>query len=76
MLRIPHFLDNRLTDGGKVVPPLFTSQKHYYFYVSGTHFYYRLSKPQGLVRPEGLGKFKNHLIEYRTRDLPVCSVVP
>jgi hypothetical protein len=43
MLRIPHCLDNRLTDGGKVVrpthPPNFTPQKHYYFNVSGTHFY-------------------------------------
>jgi hypothetical protein len=42
MLRIPHCLDNRLTDGGKVVssthPPHFTPQKHYYFYVSGCHF--------------------------------------
>jgi hypothetical protein len=42
MLRIPHCLDNRFTDGGKVVspthPPQFTPQKHYYFYVSGTHF--------------------------------------
>jgi hypothetical protein len=28
------------------------------FNVSGTHFCWRLSKPQGLVRPEGLGKFK------------------
>jgi hypothetical protein len=59
MLRIPHYLDNRLTDSGNVVgpkhPPHFTPQKHYY-YVSGTHFCWRLSKPQGLVRPEGLGK--------------------
>jgi hypothetical protein len=39
--------------------PHFTPQKHYYFYVSGTHFCYRLSKPQGLVQPEGLRKFKN-----------------
>jgi hypothetical protein len=42
MLRVPHCLDNRLTDGGKVVSPThpthFTPQKHYYFYVSGTHF--------------------------------------
>jgi hypothetical protein len=42
MLRIPHCLDNRLTDGGKVVSPTyrphFTPQKHYYFSVSGTHF--------------------------------------
>jgi hypothetical protein len=31
MLRIPHYLDNRLTDGGKVVSPMhlphFTPQK-------------------------------------------------
>jgi hypothetical protein len=71
MLRIPHCLDNRLTDGGKVVSPM------HHFYVSGTHFCLRLSKPQGLVCPEGSGKFKkkNHLIGYRTRDLPVCSTV-
>jgi hypothetical protein len=58
MLRIPHCLDNRLTDGGKDVSPThlphFTPQKHYYFYVSGTYFCYRLSKPQGPVGPEGL----------------------
>jgi hypothetical protein len=65
MLRIPHYLDNRLTDGGKVVspthPPHFTPQKNHYFYVSGTHFCYRLSKPKGLVRPEGLGKLKKKI---------------
>jgi hypothetical protein len=63
MLRIPQCIDNRLTDGGKVVshtqPPHFTPHKHYYFNVSGTHFCQRLSKPQDLVRPEGLGNFKN-----------------
>jgi hypothetical protein len=26
--------------------------------------------------PEGLCKFKKHLIGYRTRDVPVCSIVP
>jgi hypothetical protein len=49
--------------GGKFVSPMhpthFTPQKHYYFYVSGTHFCYRLSTPQELVRLEGLGKFRN-----------------
>jgi hypothetical protein len=53
MLRIPHCLDDRLTDGGKVLSlthrPHFTPQKHYYFSTSGT---------QGLVLPEGLGKVK------------------
>jgi hypothetical protein len=32
--------------------------KNIIFYVSGTHFCWRLSKCQGLVRPEGLGTFK------------------
>jgi hypothetical protein len=36
MLRVPHCLDNRLTDGGKVVSPThqphLTPQKHYYFF--------------------------------------------
>jgi hypothetical protein len=63
MVRIPHCLDNRLIDGGKVVsptnPPRSTSQKHY-FPASGTHFCYRLSKPQGLVRQEELGKLKKN----------------
>jgi hypothetical protein len=57
MLRIPHCLDNRPRDGCKVVSPThlphFTPQKHYYFYLFGTQV------PQGLVSPEGLGKFKN-----------------
>jgi hypothetical protein len=57
MLMIPHCLNSRLTDGGKVVSPTHrphsTPQKHF-FYVSGTNFCYRLSKPQGLVRLEGL----------------------
>jgi hypothetical protein len=81
MLRIPHFLDNRLTDGDEVVSPTHrqrsTPQKHY-FSASGTHFCQRLSKPLGLVRPEGLGKLKTifHLIGSRTRDLPACSMEP
>jgi hypothetical protein len=45
-------------------------------FVSGTHFCYRLSKPQGLERPERLGKFKKSLIGSRTLDLATCSIVP
>jgi hypothetical protein len=37
--------------------PPSTPQKHY-FSASGTHFCQRLSKPQSLVKPEGLGKLK------------------
>jgi hypothetical protein len=64
MLRIPHCLDNRLTDGGEVVRltrrPRSTPQKHF-FPASGIHFCLRLNKLQGLVRPEGLGELKNSL---------------
>jgi hypothetical protein len=83
MLRIPPCLDTRLTDGGKVViltqRPRSTPQKHFSTYC--THFCYRLSKLQGPVRLEGLGKLKKkkkliHLIGSRIRDLPACSVVP
>jgi hypothetical protein len=72
MLGIPHCLDSRLTGGCKVVSPRLrtrsTPQKQ--FSASGTLFCYRLSKPQGLVRPQGLGKFKKfiHLIASRTLD--------
>jgi hypothetical protein len=53
----------------------FTPQKRY-FYASLTHFCLWLSKPQGLVQPEGLGKLIKiiHLIGSRTRDLPVCNI--
>jgi hypothetical protein len=61
MLRISHCLDNRLKDGDKVVSskhrPRPTPKKHY-FCASGTHFCWRLSKPQGLVPPERLSKLK------------------
>jgi hypothetical protein len=42
-----------------------------FFPASGTHFYYRLSKPQGLVLLERLGKLKKliHLIGSRTHYL-------
>jgi hypothetical protein len=33
-----------------------------YFSASGTHFCWRLSKPQGLVRLDGLGKLKEKFI--------------
>jgi hypothetical protein len=62
MLRNPHCLDDQLTGGGKVISltnqPRSTPQKHY-LSASGTHFCQRLSKLQGLVRLEGLGKLKN-----------------
>jgi hypothetical protein len=50
------------------------------FSASGTDFYQRLSKPQGLVRLEVLGKLKKKtftdLIGFRTLDLQACRIVP
>jgi hypothetical protein len=72
MLRIPHCLDYWLTDGDKVVSPThrprYTPQKHY-FSASGNYFCYRLSKSQGLVRPERLGQLKNSLISSRIKPV-------
>jgi hypothetical protein len=38
MLRIPRCLDNRLTDGGKILSLRTGRALHYYFYVSSIHF--------------------------------------
>jgi hypothetical protein len=47
-----------------------------YCYPSDTHFFYRLSKHQSLVRLERLGKLIRiiHLVGFRTRDLPACNI--
>jgi hypothetical protein len=77
-MRIKHWLYSRLIDGGKVVIPTHrprsTPHKHY-FSASGVHLCQRLSKPQGLVRLEGLDKLKKfiHLIQSQALDLPACS---
>jgi hypothetical protein len=63
-----YFIDNQLTDGGKIVSPMHwlhpTPQKHY-LSVSGTHFCYTLSKPQVLEQLEGLGKLKKIILPHR-----------
>jgi len=63
-------------DGGKVVslrhrPPLPSGNK------SGTHFCWRLSRPQGHSATGRIMSLKNSsdTIGNRARDLPVCSVV-
>jgi hypothetical protein len=55
----------------------FTPQKSY-FSASGTYFCQRLSKPQDLMLPEGLGKFIKiiYILWSRTRDLPAHRSVP
>jgi hypothetical protein len=80
MIKIRRCLDNQLTDGGKVVSPMHrprsTPQKNH-FSASGTNICWRLSKPQGLVRPEVSDQLKIiiHLIGSRTRDFPAGNIV-
>jgi hypothetical protein len=61
MLRIPHCLDNRLTDGGKVcklyVPAALYSPKTLFIFLLVLISVKRLSKPQGLARLERLAFF-------------------
>jgi hypothetical protein len=68
-------LDNRFTDGGKVVsltcrPPFTPQEDSWYSFLLGVH-------PKAIVRLEGLHKLKKkiHLIGTRTRNLPACSTV-
>jgi hypothetical protein len=76
-LRLPHVLDNRLTDGGEVISlkrlPSFTPRN-----IPGTHFCKKLSRPHNHI---AAGRIKSieksdDLIANRTRDLPACSIVP
>jgi hypothetical protein len=81
MLRFPHCLDNRLTDGGKVVSPTHrprSSLQIYYFSAFGTYLCQRPSKPQDLVWPEGVSKLKKFVpvIGSRTCGFLSCSIVP
>jgi hypothetical protein len=79
MLRIPHCLDSRLTDGGKV-GSLMCRQSFYSphsIFMLLVLICYRLRKFQGLVRPEVLRKLIkiNCFIGSRTLDLPACSIM-
>jgi hypothetical protein len=76
MLRIPYYINNRLTDGSEVV-----RLKHpeiFFISVFGIHYCYRLSKICELESPEGLNKLIkfNYLIASRTCDLSAGSIVP
>jgi hypothetical protein len=76
MSRLPHFLDNRLADGGEAVSlthrPPFTPQE-----IPGTHFCQRLSRLEGHNADGRIRSIeKIHLIGTRTRDLPACYRVP
>jgi hypothetical protein len=68
-------LDNRFTDDGEVVSltrrPPFTPRN-----IHGTHFCYRLSRPQGHSAAGRIMSIeKSSDIGNRTSDLPACSIV-
>jgi hypothetical protein len=66
---------HRWRRGCQPYAPAALYSKKYYFCVSGTHFCKRLSEPQGLVLPEGLGKLKMNSFTSSGLE-PVCSIVP
>jgi hypothetical protein len=76
MLRFPHFLDNRFTDGSEVVSlmpwPPFTPRK-----IPGIHFCYRLSQPRGHSATGRIRSIiKSNDIRNQTCNLLTCSIVP
>jgi hypothetical protein len=77
MLRILHFLDDMLN----MVVKLLASRagcallsRDIFISVSDIHFCCRLSKSQGLVLPDELGKLMP--FNYLPASCPACSVVP
>jgi hypothetical protein len=75
--RLPHFLENRLTDGDEIVRlqrrPPFTPRK-----IPGTHLCWRLSQPQGHSEAGRIRSIEksNDLIGNRTSHIPACRIVP
>jgi hypothetical protein len=77
MLRFPHFLDNRLIDGGKVVSftrrPTFTPKNIpivFLVFISVSGWV----DPRTIVRLEGLGQLKEKgLIGIRSLDLRLVA---
>jgi hypothetical protein len=79
MLTFPHYLDNGLTDGGKVVSSThlskFTPQK--LFFCFWCSFLLQAEWTPGRREASRIGKLKKciHPIGFRTRDLPACSIM-
>jgi hypothetical protein len=73
MLRLPRFLDNRLTYGGEVVSlkrrPSFTPR-----YIPGTHFCQRLSRLQGHSAAGRIRSIEKY--SYRWLINPITNPIP
>jgi hypothetical protein len=78
MSRLPHFLDNRLKDGGEAVCQPYTLAAPYPQEYSCYSFLLEAESTQG---HNAAGRIRsseksNGLIGNQTHDLPACSIVP
>jgi hypothetical protein len=73
----PRISKQSAQEGGKVVSPTHRPSLPP-GRIPGTHFWYRLSRPQGHNATGRVKSLKNYSdsIANRIRDLPVCSAVP
>ena len=71
----PRISKQKAQEGGKVVnpmhqPPLPPGD------IPGTHFCYRMNRPQGHTAAGRIKSIPMTLITNQSRDLPACSAVP
>jgi hypothetical protein len=75
-------MSSQMAEGGEVISLRHrlhsTNQKHFFIFISSIHFFLRLSKPQGLVRMEGLCNLLKiiHIIRSQAHNFPACSLEP
>jgi hypothetical protein len=79
MLRIPHCIDNRLTDGGKAVSPTHRprSSPQKLFVCLQYSFLLEAENTPGTIATGRFRSIEKKFIDFvgsRTRDLPACNI--
>jgi hypothetical protein len=74
-MRLPHFLDNQLTDGGEVVSltcePTFAPLEEFTILISVRGWV----NPRTIVQLEGLGQLKNPMTSWDSKHMSIDRII-